>query len=402
MVVIYIVLFIASFLFYILYEGAFSFYLFCFTAVLPILLFSILGKCRRSLKVSFLQATKSSCKSDKIPVIIKVENGSVFPIANCIITVEYSGFLKREKEKFTVNTPVFPKNSQYLTVNISSNHYGIVCLKISSVKIVDMLKLFKRRVAYDKKSTFLRECVISVVPDYIQLDNTVRNYAESGLETDTYSSSCKGDDPSEIFDIHEYADGDKISRIHWKLTAKQDKIMVKDYSLPITNSVLIAVDLYSEKNNRGDSFLYLYDSMIETVSAISLRLLENECPHKICWYDSRKKSAVFMNIKDTDDYAVMINEILKAPLCDTNREMLDSLTASEENVFQLGHLIYCTAMCDDRLFERISDVEFAYRKTIMAMTENSDLELFGAKSENCTVVSVTNNAVAESIRDVEL
>ena len=60
--------------------------------------------------------------------------------------------------------------------------------------------------------TFLAKVPFTIVPDYIPIENNIANYAEMGLETDDYSKTSKGDDPSEIFDIHEYHDGDKINR----------------------------------------------------------------------------------------------------------------------------------------------------------------------------------------------
>ena len=44
MLVLYIILFIASIFFYILYVGSFSFYLFAFLLVMPIILFVMLKK----------------------------------------------------------------------------------------------------------------------------------------------------------------------------------------------------------------------------------------------------------------------------------------------------------------------------------------------------------------------
>ena len=102
----------------------------------------------------------------------------------------------------------------------------------------------------DAASKLFGESTFTIVPDYIPIENNIANYAEMGLETDDYSKTSKGDDPSEIFDIHEYHDGDKINRIHWKLTAKQDKTMVKDYSLPISNSIVLMADLQSEYNRK--------------------------------------------------------------------------------------------------------------------------------------------------------
>ena len=40
-----------------------------------------------------------------------------------------------------------------------------------------------------------------------------------------FSKVKSGDDPSEIFDLHPYREGDAVNLIHWKLTEKMDKAL---------------------------------------------------------------------------------------------------------------------------------------------------------------------------------
>ena len=54
MLVLYIILFIASIFFYILYVGSFSFYLFAFLLVMPIILFVMLKKMSKKISVGFV------------------------------------------------------------------------------------------------------------------------------------------------------------------------------------------------------------------------------------------------------------------------------------------------------------------------------------------------------------
>ena len=251
MLVLYIILFIASIFFYILYVGSFSFYLFAFLLVMPIILFVMLKKMSKKISVGFVNTQKTAGRSSKIPVVLRLQNRSKLPVANMIIEIEYYNTLDGDKNTMKINTPLYPDDVQYLTLHVSAKHYGTVRMNIKRCRIVDMLKLFKIRVSTDAASKLFGESTFTIVPDYIPIENNIANYAEMGLETDDYSKTSKGDDPSEIFDIHEYHDGDKINRIHWKLTAKQDKTMVKDYSLPISNSIVLMADLHLDKIGRA-------------------------------------------------------------------------------------------------------------------------------------------------------
>lgn len=67
MLVLYIILFIASIFFYILYVGSFSFYLFAFLLVMPIILFVMLKKMSKKISVGFVNTQKTAGRSSKIP-----------------------------------------------------------------------------------------------------------------------------------------------------------------------------------------------------------------------------------------------------------------------------------------------------------------------------------------------
>ncbi|WP_124099134.1 DUF58 domain-containing protein [Ruminococcus sp. Marseille-P6503] len=402
MIFIYIVLVIASVLFYILYEGAFSFYLFSFVVILSAVLNVLLSYTRKRISVSFLETQLSASRKKKIPVVLKVQNTSALPVPICMITVSYTSALENKTEYFKINTPIFPKNVQYLTLNISSLHCGTVNLKIKQVKIIDMLRIFRRRIKADKGGLMLNECSIAVAPDYIKLENQICDYSDMGLETGNYSKTQKGDDPSEIFDIHEYSEGDKISRIHWKLTAKQDKTMVKDYSLPLTNSIFICVSLYFDSANGSDELLDQYDALIETAAAVSMHLCENNRPHKIVWYDSEAERNMTCSVTDIDDYRYMINSLLKARICADSGKLLDCLYSGRQE--KCGHMLYCTSGYSDRLYDSVTRLGIAFKYTVLLIENNKKdkPESNGANGENYSVVPVFPDMISESIENLIL
>lgn len=402
MIFIYIVLVIASALFYILYEGAFSFYLFSFVVILSVVLNLLLLYTRKRINVSFLEAQLSSYRKKKTPVVLKIQNTSALPVPICMITVSYTSKLKKKTEYFKINTPVFPKNVQYLTLNVSSLHYGTVNLKIEKIKIIDMLRIFRRKIKSCKSGLMLNECNITVTPDYVKLDNQICDYSDMGLETDNYSKTKKGNDPSEIFDIREYSEGDKISRIHWKLTAKQDKTMVKDYSLPLTNSIIIGVNLFFDSIAGSDEFLYQYDSLIETVAALSMHLCDNQCPHKILWYDSEAEVNFTCSVSDIDDYRYMINNLLKTRICTDSDKFLNCLYSETQE--RCGHLLYCTACYSDKLYDSILPLGIAFKYTVLLIEKDkNDRSVFkSANDEFYSVVPIFPDMIDESIENIIL
>ena len=170
-------------------------------------------------------------------------------------------------------------------MSVSGVHCGTVDFNIKRCKISDMLKIFTMKVKSKDKFLSDKNCTVTILPDYIPLENEIANYADMGLESDEYSKTQKGDDPSEIFDIRDYVEGDKLNRIHWKLSAKQDKTMVKDYSLPIANSIVLMIDL-AKADGKADE-LTLFDSVVETAASVSEYLLENDINFNVAISDQQ-------------------------------------------------------------------------------------------------------------------
>lgn len=396
MAVLYIILFITSFLFYILYQPVFSFYLFAFLLLIPIILFCIGKYMSRRIKVSFVTVQRSASRSSKIPLVLKVTNNTRFPVSSLIVEIEYFNTLEKKKNIMKINTPVFPDETQYLTLHISGVHYGTIKMVIKKCKVVDMLKLFKFKVKYPDSEKIFKESTFTIVPDYISIDNKIANYSEMGLETDEYSKTSKGDDPSEIFDIHEYQDGDKISRIHWKLSAKQNKTMVKDYSLPISNSILLVLDL--SLTNDSDEFLEKYDTLIETAASISNYLILNETPHKVIWYDIVKNQLVKFNVTDEESHRMMVNILLQTTIYKDNDLSVISYINETER-YKCGHLMYFSASYNPNLTTIMEDNDLAYKYSYMLVT-GEELQLSDVYDDFAQVVSVRTGRVAESIQDI--
>ncbi len=403
MVAIYIILFISSLLFYILFVGKLSFYIFSFFLLTPIILRVLLEISKKSVHITFLKNKQFSGRNDKIPVILKIENRGFLPIPNCLISIAYTTLVDNTTEILKINSPIFPKNAQYLTLNISAQHYGTINFRISEIKIIDMLRLSKTKVPISKQDIFVSQMKTIVVPNYEELENNISNYTNLDIESDNYSKNKKGDDPSEIFNIREYTAGDKISRIHWNLTAKQDEIMIKDCSMPIANSIVIIVNLFIDKSSKNSDYLDLYDGLIETISLISNYLAQNHCNHKIIWYNSKINQNVTYEITDIDSYEYMISMLLQTPTCFENNDVVNNLIDDYSEISKCGHLIYCSSDKNDNQYSVLTDFISFTKYTSLLIEKNVDVYNNVLNNEdNCEIIRVSSNSVYQSIINLHL
>ena len=67
----------------------------------------------------------------------------------------------------------------------------------------------------------------------------------------------RGQDVSEIFDIRDYQDGDNLRAIHWKLSGKQDKLLVREFgeASSFDTLILFQIALTGQEENIAHNLL---------------------------------------------------------------------------------------------------------------------------------------------------
>ena len=84
-------------------------------------------------------------------------------------------------------------------------------------------------------------------------------------QTDGFLQNRKGNDPSEMFELREYAPGDDIRAIHWKLTSKTDDLVIRQASDPSHHTLLLLPDYGLDQLNRPDG-----EAEMNTVIAVGV------------------------------------------------------------------------------------------------------------------------------------
>lgn len=107
-----------------------------------------------------------------------------------------------------------------------------------------------------------------------------------------YHPQWNGDDPSEILKLREYRDGDRMNRIHWKLSARNDMLIVKEMSLPLGCNVVFFLNTDRKKERRA------YWEIVHTISA---GMLEQECFHYLAWREENGEKMVRRAIRKEED-----------------------------------------------------------------------------------------------------
>ena len=61
-------------------------------------------------------------------------------------------------------------------------------------------------------------------------------------DSDTSSPDRRGSDLTEPFRLREYAPGDSLRQIHWKLSSKLDRLVIREPGMPAARTLLVFWD----------------------------------------------------------------------------------------------------------------------------------------------------------------
>lgn len=199
-------------------------------------------------------------------------------------------------------------------------HCGVGEIALNNIRVRDPLGLFSLSIRRDVRHE------ITVLPETFYIDVALTGGLDTLADNDEYSMTCAGNDPSEIYAIREYIGGDPIKAIHWKLSEKLDKTMVREFGLPISNDTLIMLDFgYSEggKAPSGDAI----SAMAEAFTSLALGLLSKGIAPDIAFM--RDGAPVTLPIRNEGDLGAQMAEYLAQPPM-MNDNIADSLSGDNK------------------------------------------------------------------------
>jgi len=170
-----------------------------------------------------------------------------------------------------------PENDSYdlfgrahiaLNAEVQSKYRGVYEIGIESVEIRDFLKIFRFVKPIDN-SAFLTVC-----PDVTVFSDEL--FLVSPSELSGISRKMSSEDYSNISDIRPFEHSDSMKKVHWKLSAKKNELMVKNYD--VTNNTLTAIIVDNRKTPDMVPDKYaLEDMLIEmAVSIVKHNLSSNQ------------------------------------------------------------------------------------------------------------------------------
>lgn len=385
---VYLAVLIATGMFFIMYIDVLSLLMFLLVALIPFFLFIFLLIAKICTDITVDVEPSIVTRGMPTHIIINARNRSFVSASRVQMKVTYKNNFEQKEYSETICFPVSAGTHHKIKMDLLVSHCGVISVDVSKAVFYDFFRITKLNKKLDGKKQF------TVIPEVQEIDASINFNTNVSFEADTFSKSKSGDDPSEIFKIRDYQGGDKLNRIHWKLSSKQDNLLVKEYSLPIDYSIVFLVEL-SRLENRPLTSENI-DGIIETLASLSNFLQEREICHVICWTNGEADVFCESEITTEDDLYQTIGMMIQGKVCDTPLSSAKMFSESSKAT-RCSHLIYITADDIQNVIPLFS--QYYYSKTIAQITDEPKEYTSGTGVE---VVSVNSNNIEESLYKIVL
>ncbi|MCR5720121.1 MAG: DUF58 domain-containing protein [Lachnospiraceae bacterium] len=246
-------------------------------------------------------------------IIVETVNQSFIPLASYEFTLNVSSSLYGGQKPVTYSFMLKARDNNTMKFPLQFDKNGIYEVKITSFGAYDFFHIFK----FHRDIELVEN--ITVLPDCEPSDRLKDSMLTEGFD-EFEENEKKGIVTGNVTDVREYRPGDRLSRIHWKLTEKMDKLMVKENEATASNRFVILLELYQpslEKCNEmyeagglGDeSSFFILDKAIEEAWAVSMELINAGQSFQFMYYSKTKDD---FDIHDINDKAGLTEAMTKA------------------------------------------------------------------------------------------
>jgi uncharacterized protein (DUF58 family) len=305
--------------------------------IMPVFLLLHVCYLYRKVDARLESAVHVSGKGEQIPVSIQMNNPTIFPVLDLKIYLTVQNGFSRKQYAKELFISMDARSSQRITCYLQSEFSGNLEVCLKKIRCYDYLRLFSMQ----RK---LKDAVkIAVMPEFYEInENHICNRNQMIVESDHYSSIKSGDDPSEVYAIREYREGDRPQQIHWKLSRKQNQLMIKEFSDPINCSALAFIDLFVPLEKNALAYM---DALLECALSVSYSFLKKRQIHYLAWFDNENGVCRSVRIEHEKDLYEAVDGLLQANPYTSRTDALAACLA-QNPYSQLTDLINITGDSD--------------------------------------------------------
>jgi len=284
----------------------------------------------------------SVIKGRSVTYRIRIYNNSFFPLTHIKITYSVPDASMNQQLRSALFS-ILPGCSEEICEKIDCSYWGQYSIGICGVEVRDIFGLVTFTSDMFRIDGFRKETLL-VYPQVLSLNDMPITFSASDGQLNRKLQATS--EPASLSDIRSYRYGDPLQRIHWKLSAHRQELMVKNYEDVPQPEMILFIDC-SLHLLAGLDKIRVEDKLIETIIAVAYYTLSHWLPLRAVAYTESRHE---LKGKKPGDFPAFYE--LFATLSFTSRYAIDDILFFEMNQLQhSSHILLATHQLSERLFE---------------------------------------------------
>lgn len=305
-----LVLFLLGALFY---RQSFFAVLFLILLLLPfisigLLLFVTRRNAPEKIRIHVDKPVNPVTAGNDIIIKISLENSHWMPFLNCQLLFTAANLFYENSILHTLTLPAEPKRTNSYQLPFHTSYAGLTRFQFTEFHITDFLHLYTKRIhpgiSFD----------LPVLPNVTSYSEEIKLVHANDEDEDEFLVTL-GQVSHDISDIREFRPGDRLQNIHWKMSAKSDDILVKEYS----NTASQIIILLPELSHPG-----LQDTLT-TLYGFMLQLQKQHEIFKVFIYHAGSKNISEFPVTNPEELIQVMLQLYYTPAYPVGRPAYDTL-----------------------------------------------------------------------------
>lgn len=227
----FLLLLAASIALLIIIGGTFAYYLLCFLVSLLVVISVYMLLVKQFLKVEIEQERNTFIVGEENDVVTRV---------NCLLPIPYIT-ISRESELFPLESgsveisSITLSENRWLTNRLLFKRRGCYELGRVSLEAIDLFRLMRL------KSVIESDRTLKVYPKIYEIETL--GMMGRDIFQEVINKNSNNVNSYTIRDLRKYRDGDSLKRIHWRASAKYNRLLVKNYDNIAGRGFTLFVDM---------------------------------------------------------------------------------------------------------------------------------------------------------------
>ena len=286
---------ISIFCFFVFNQSWMSLFLLLLLIGIPLISLILLLLCAKKTTLSVF-VPDSVKRGQNGAVAVRCASSSHLPFAHALISIDIEDSIS------PIPTQLYMVSAgESVEIPFFTDHCAKVNFSFRKHCLCDMLGLFTLSRPVADMCTLVLPCSVPIIPK-----PRILNTGERTTRTKTGSGF------SEVFEFRDYRPGDRLRDIHWKLSAKYNRYIVREPQDTVGTVVTIAVDIGSDPDE--------CDFIFDRLEYLAETLLAENASMQIIWTDPRNGAVCEAYVGESTALFSMWRRLLAIGPCEYSKK----------------------------------------------------------------------------------